>query len=68
MPVTDAPMRRKSISPAAIMSAIMPPIEWPTRNTLSASTARAACPITSASSRACRSNVLSAGSGVKLAP
>ncbi len=68
MPVTDAPMRRKPGSPAAIMSAIMPPIEWPTRNTLSAPTPRAACPITSASTRACRSKVLSAGSGVKLAP
>ena len=68
MPVTDRPVRRKSISDAAIIMAIMPPIECPARNTPSAENRAAACAIASASRRACRPKVFSAGASAGLAP
>jgi hypothetical protein len=56
------------MSPAAIIMAIMPPIECPVRNTPSAGNRAAACPIASASSCACRPKVFSAGGSAALPP
>ena len=68
MPVTDRPVRRKSRWPAAIIRAIMPPIECPVRNTPPVPKRSAACAIAPASRLACRGKVLSAGASAGLAP